>query len=238
MTTRFTRSDWARIAAATLLALLALVVVGALGLWQFDRAYRDDIREQVLGAPAQPVQSLVSPGSYLPEFDFAHAVTVAGRVQPEQALLSCRENDQCLLLAPVQVTPQHYVAVVFESVARDASASALAEFRTGSARDVTLQGRLQPSEAIIRPNALLQRADDIPLVTTNELVLRWGLPLLEGYVVSDGLNVELNLPPSGISWRNLGYAWQWWSFAAFIVFLLGRYVLDVRNDRARAMRRS
>ena len=238
MKVRFTRSDWARIAAATLLALLALVVVSALGLWQFDRAYRDDIRQQVLAAPAKPVQSLVSPESYLPEFDFAHAVTVQGRVAPEQALLSCRENEQCLLLAPVRVTPQHHVAVVFSSVDRAASASALAAFRASTARDVAVVGRLQPSEAIIRPNALLQRVDDMALITTYELVLRWGLALLDGYVVADDVNVELNLPPSGISWRNLGYAWQWWSFAAFIVFLLGRYVFDVRNDRARVTRSS
>lgn len=84
----------------------------------------------------------------------------------------------------------------------------------------------------MRPNALLPQTDDIALITTNELVLRWELALLDGYVVADGVDVALNTPPSGISWRNLGYAWQWWSFAAFIVFLLGRYVLDVRTERA------
>lgn len=236
MKARLTRSDWARIAAATVLALLALIVVSALGLWQFDRAYRDDITQQVLAAPAQPVQALVAPASYLPEFDFAHAVTVAGIVDPTRALLSCQDAGTCLLLAPVQISPQQHVAVVFSSHTRPDSASALAEFRATASRDVTVSGRVQPSEAIIRPNALLERADEISLITTNELVLRWGIALLDGYVVADGVNVELNLPPSGISWRNLGYAWQWWSFAAFIVFLLGRYVLDVRNDRARAMR--
>lgn len=232
MSVRFTRSDWARIASATVLALLALVVVSALGLWQFDRAYRDDITRTVLAAPAQPVQAMVKPASYVPEFDFAHAVTVSGVVDPTRALLSCREPDQCLLLAPVQVTPQHHVAVVFETHARAASMSALSAFRRTAARDVTVTGRLQPSEAIMRPNALLPQTDDIALITTNELVLRWELALLDGYVVADGVDVALNTPPSGISWRNLGYAWQWWSFAAFIVFLLGRYVLDVRTERA------
>lgn len=236
MKARFTRSDWARIAAATVLALLALTVVSALGLWQFDRAYRDDIKQQVLAAPAQSVQALVAPASYLPEFDFAHAVKVMGSVDPARALLSCRDTGQCLLLAPVQISPERHMAVVFSSHAREDSAAALASFRATASRDVLVSGRVQPSEAIIRPNALLERTDDISLITTNELVLRWGLALLDGYVVADGVNVELNLPPSGISWRNLGYAWQWWSFAAFIVFLLGRYVLDVRNDRVRAMR--
>ena len=237
MSVRFTRSDWARIAIATVLALLALVVVSALGLWQFDRAYRDDITRQVLAAPAQPVQTLVQPASYVPEFDFAHAVTVDGEVDPKKALLSCRETDECLLFAPVRVTPQHHIAVVFASPSRGESAEALAEFRNGDARAVSVSGRLQPSEAIMRPDALLAPADDIALITTNELVLRWGLALLDGYVVANDIDLELVTPPSGISWRNLGYAWQWWSFAAFIVFLLGRYIFDLRTDRIRATRR-
>lgn len=90
----------------------------------------------------------------------------------------------------------------------------------------------------MRPDALLAPADDIALITTNELVLRWGLALLDGYVVANDIDLELVTPPSGISWRNLGYAWQWWSFAAFIVFLLGRYIFDLRTDRIRATRRS
>lgn len=238
MSVRFTRSDWARIALASVLALLALAVVSALGLWQFDRAYRDDITRKVLAAPAAPVTTLVKPASYVPESDFAHAVTLEGRLDPKSALLSCRSDAECLLFAPVQVSPQHSIAVVFSEHSRTASSAALEQFRSASARTVSLTGRLQPSEAIVRPDALLERTDEVPLIITNELVLRWGIALLDGYVVSNDVQTQLITPPSGISWRNLGYAWQWWSFAAFIMFLLGRYIFDLRADNLRAAGRS
>ena len=88
-----------------------------------------------------------------------------------------------------------------------------------------------------RPAAMLDPTDEVPYLSTNELVMRWGIALLDGYVVVDGLDLQLVTPPSGISLRNLAYAWQWWTFAAFIVFLLVRYTLDVRADSMRRERR-
>ena len=110
-------------------------------------------------------------------------------------------------------------------------AKRLAEVRAFGSQDMDVKGRLQPAEVMVRPPAMLTPADDIPYISTNELVMRWQLPLLDGFVMKDGVGMTLVTPPSGISWRNLMYAWQWWAFAAFIVFLLTRYILDVRAER-------
>ena len=232
MSVNLTRSDWARIAIASVLALAALGVASGLGLWQYSRAHRDDITKQVLAAPAVPVQSLVKPEQYVFEFDFGHAVTVTGTLDGTKALMSCgRANDACLLLAPVAVAPSHSVVVVTGEYGRSEAAQQLTQLRARGPQDVALTGRLQPAEVMTRPAAMLTPTDDVQFINTNELVLRWGLPLLDGYVVQDGVDLTLVTPPSGISWRNLGYAWQWWAFAAFIVFLLMRYILDVRSER-------
>lgn len=238
MSSSLSRSDWMRIAIASLLALAALVVVSGLGLWQFSRAHRDDITKQVLAASAVPVQSLVQPRSYVSEFDFAHAVTVSGTMDGAKVLMSCRTDAACWVFAPVAVDASHSVVVVTGEYDRSEAVSRLTQLRTDQQRVVSLTGRLQPAEVIARPAALRLPTDDVQFISTNELVLRWGISLLDGYVVQDGVDIELVTPPSGISWRNLAYAWQWWAFAAFIVFLLTRYILDVRADSIRANGRS
>ena len=238
MTSSLTRSDWGRIAVATVLAFVALAVAAALGVWQFDRAHRDDITREVLAKPAVPVQSLVQPAQYVFEFDFAHAVTVSGRLDGGKALMSCdRSPADCLVFAPVQVTPTHAMTVVTYTCARAACLDRLRAVRASGNQDVDLRGRLQPAEVMARPAAMLDPTDEVPYLSTNELVMRWGIALLDGYVVVDGLDLQLVTPPSGISLRNLAYAWQWWTFAAFIVFLLVRYTLDVRADSMRRERR-
>ena len=235
MAASLTRSDWARIAIATVLAFGALVVVSALGLWQFERAYRDDITQEVLARPAVSVQSLMQPATYVNEFDFAHAVTVDGMRDGAKALLSCdRPGDHCWLVAPVAVNSTHSVIVVFDDVERASATSALADMRASGMTSVTVKGRLQPAEIMLRPQAMLAPADDIAFISTNELVMRWQQALLDGFVVADGVDYEPVTPPSGISWRNLAYAWQWWTFAAFVGFLLVRYILDVRADSIKA----
>lgn len=233
MRSNLTGSDWARIAIASVLALAALAVASGLGLWQYSRAHRDDITKQVLAAPAVPVQSLVEPAAYVSEFDFAREVTMSGTLDGARTLMSCgREYDKCILLSPLALRgiPQS-VVVVTDMCDITECTKRLKDVRVFGPQDMDIKGRLQPAEVMVRPSAMLKPANDIPYISTNELVMRWRLPLLDGFVVKDGVGMTLVTPPSGISWRNLMYAWQWWAFAAFIVFLLTRYILDVRSER-------
>lgn len=232
MSSSLRRTDWARIAIASVLALAALVVASGLGLWQYDRSHRDDITKQVLAAAAVPVQQLVRPATYVSEFDFAHEVTLSGTLDGAKTLMSCgRINDTCILFAPLKLRGSISAVLVTDHCERRACLRRMAAVRAFGLQDMDMIGRLQPAEVMVRPTAMLKPADEVPYISTNELVMRWGVPLLDGYVVKRGIDMVLVTPPSGISWRNLAYAWQWWAFAAFIVFLLTRYIIDVRSER-------
>lgn len=237
-----TRSQVRRIAVAALVALVGLTGTTALGIWQYSRAHRDDISKQVLAAPAAPVQSLLTPGAYVPEQVFGHLVTVQGLVDRTRTLATCQreqagQRDGCWLLAPAFVdTGSLAVTIVLGFVPRSQLQASLVEVRAlGPGKD-TIQGRMQPGELIDKGKAILRPSDTIPSININELAMRWETNLLDGYMVAERggygapVTAALILPPSGITWRNLIYAWQWWAFAAFVLFLLGRYTIDVRNE--------
>lgn len=236
-----TRSQVRRIAGATVVALIALVACSLLGLWQYSRAHRDDIAKQVLAAPATPVQSLETPGDYVAEDRFARKVSLEGPLLLGDALLSCGRHehgaDGCWVIAPVRVTSSLASVVVLGFTPTAAADAALADLRAKGTPMAFLEGRLQPAEVMDRGHAILEPATRVPYINVNELALRWDTGLLDGYVVVTGapqglrtLTSPLILPPSGITWRNLFYAWQWWTFAAFVLFLLFRYIVDVRAE--------
>jgi cytochrome oxidase assembly protein ShyY1 len=235
------RSQVRRIAIAALVAIVGLSGTTALGFWQYSRAHRDDISQRVLAAAAVPVRDLVAPESYVPEAVFGHAVEVAGTLRLDLALEACGHpqsgNAGCWFIAPV--TPVDggpaTVAVLgwFPAEAYDGPVQGL---RERGAQAIDAGGRLQPAELIDKGRAILRPSDTVTSINVNELAMRWSMPLLDGYVVLDTqiagspVNAPLILPPSGITWRNLIYAWQWWAFAAFVLFLLARYVIDVRSE--------
>ena len=224
-----------------LAAVVGLSGTTALGFWQYARAHRDDISRQVLTAPAVPVDRLVAPGNYVPESAFAHAVSVTGVIHGKQALSSCGraevgQGDGCWIIAPVTIKPGLAITVVLgfaESALVEANLEAV---QRALPSPTTLTGRLQPAEIAERGRAILRPSTSIDAINVNELAIRWQTDLLDGYVVLDpayqGITptAALITPPSGITWRNLIYAWQWWAFAAFVLFLLTRYIIDVRAE--------
>ena len=233
------RSQWRRILAAVLIALIGFSGTSVLGFWQYSRAHRDDIEQQVLQAAPVPVQQLVTPGAYVPEVGFAHAVRLQGDLLGSRALGTCGRTQDglagCWVLAPVQVGAHGSTAVL--GFVEDALLpSALRTVRAGGDVSVEVLGRLQPAEVIDRGNAILRPAETVPVINVNELAMRWQTPLRDGYVVLEqalvgsAVTAPLITPPSGITWRNLIYAWQWWAFAAFVLFLLVRYISDVRQE--------
>ncbi len=240
-----TRSQRRRIATASLLALIGLSGTTALGFWQYSRAHRDDIVRAVLAAPAVPVTALVHPADFVPETAFARLATLPDAVlHADRALLTCGRVEAgrsgCWVIAPVQAAPGLAMTVVL-GVADDADAGrVLAAVRALGTRSGTWAGRVQPAEISDRTMAALRPSDRVSSINVGELAMRWDTSLLDGYLVLDssvdvpGLRHDLTSPliepPSGITWRNLLYAWQWWTFAAFVAFLLARYIIDVRNE--------
>jgi cytochrome oxidase assembly protein ShyY1 len=239
-----TRSQVRRITVATLVALVGLSGTTALGFWQYSRAHRDDISRQVLAAPAVPVGSLVSPGGYVPEAAFGHLVTAQGFIDRAQALATCGraqagQPEGCWLLAPAFLGSDPLaVTVVMGFVPQAQFERHLGALRALGPGKHEVLGRMQPGELIDKGKALLRPSDTVASININELTMRWETDLLDGYLVAERggsgtpVTAPLILPPSGITWRNLIYAWQWWAFAAFVLFLLGRYAIDVRNETA------
>lgn len=237
------RSQLQRIAIATLVAIVGLVGTSALGVWQYSRAHRDDISKQVLAATPVPVESLIVPTQYLLESNFAREVLVTGKFIPDLALLSCERVeagvDGCWVIAPVLVDNARIGITAVLGFVQSAEADrVLAEIRATEADLVAFRGRLQPGEVIERTHAILKPVDRVPYIAVNELAERWRSQMLDGYVVLNppqfarAIDSPLILPPSGITWRNLVYAWQWWAFTAFIAFLLFRYIVEVRAEQS------
>ena len=242
-----TASQVRRIIAATLIALVALSGTTALGFWQYARAHRDDIAQQVLAEPAVPVQTLVQPGAYVPERAFTHAVAVRGTLHSDRAILSCERmqadgSSGCWLVAPVVLgDAAPAITMVLGFVPSADATRELDAVRALGQVHTDLVGRLQPGEVFERGNAIMRPTDRIDFIAVNDLAMLWDTPLHDGYVVLEGrpqgnavhlqaVTSSLIAPPSGITWRNLFYAWQWWAFAAFVLFLLARYVMDVRRE--------
>lgn len=75
---------------------------------------------------------------------------------------------------------------------------------------------------------LFRSAAVVKAINTDDLVLRWKADVRDGYVlVTRDVSKELFvLPPVGIDIRNLFYAWQWWLFAGFTIFIYSRFVQD------------
>jgi cytochrome oxidase assembly protein ShyY1 len=75
----------------------------------------------------------------------------------------------------------------------------------------------------------------VAAINTDDLVLRWKSNVRDGYVLieRDVPQRLVVLPPVGIDIRNLFYAWQWWIFAIFAVFLYSRFVRDELLEKDR-----
>lgn len=234
------RAQARRIAVAVLLALIGLAGTTGLGYWQFSRAHRDDIAARVLAADAVTPNRLLTPGAYVPESSFAHRVDIRGALDAAVAVRSCNRVNAdgttgCWLLAPI-ATAQGTITVVLGFARESAADALLAQLQARPSAAVAVQGRVQPAELMDRGKAILLPSDTVGAINVNELAMRWKTPLLDGYAVADpavvgvAVTSPLILPPSGITWRNLIYAWQWWGFAAFVLFLLSRYIADVRRE--------
>lgn len=207
-----------RILIATLLALFALVTTAALGIWQYTRAYRADVEAQILKAKAIELELVSSIGEYVPENYYGQKVSVTGE-------LFCSSKFKNVI--PYQNIDWNVAAIELSdnSLIAIASVQDLCKLQNSNQ---TWSGRIQPAQDFTQLPAVHKPAKVVSAINTDDLVIRWESQVRDGYVlvtknVPDKLIV---LPPVGIDIRNLFYAWQWWLFAGFTVFLYSRFVRD------------
>ncbi|MCV2395489.1 SURF1 family protein [Actinotalea sp. M2MS4P-6] len=226
-----------------LVMLLVLVAAGAvfarLGIWQLDRALQrgeaaaQAEAQEAAAAPAADLTDVLEPQTTFTSDLVARHVTTSGQFEVDQLIVVGRYQDGepgVLALAPFRVADTGAVLAVVRGWAP--SAADVAPAPTG---EVELTGWLQAGEAV----GAGFDGDTTDAISPAELVNRWGGPTYTAYLVleapqQDGLTM-LPAPgrlSSGIDWRNLGYALQWWLFGLFAVALWWRMVGDEARDRA------
>ena len=214
----------------------ALASTAALGAWQYSVAHRDDVAREVLAANPVDLSELHRVGDYVHEQTYGRLVSAHGRLDCDRGLrVRLSDMSSTWIVCPLMFDGGTSIAVVLGESSTNAALPAIVE-------EVSVVGRLQPAQDTSQLSPMYQTTPDVPYLNTDELVLRWRMDVFDGYLVAtriseDGRPMTLEgvkplpqsalvLPPVGIELRNLLYAWQWWFFAAFIVFLWVRFIRD------------
>ncbi|MEY2634932.1 MAG: hypothetical protein RIS75_872 [Actinomycetota bacterium] len=234
-----TRQNWSRIVAVSLFMVFALIATAGLGVWQYSVAHRNDISQQVLQASATSLTSVSTLGEYVGEQNYGQLVSFEGELDCGNYLLVTLDSKTSpWLICPLKLSDETLVAVVIGEHPLEKSQEITEPF------SVKISGRIQPAQdtAQLSPIYQPENMHVVEYLNTDDLVIRWQSDVRDGYVVMTAIEAEtdvarlagltrvsgeaLVLPPVGIEIRNLFYAWQWWIFAAFAVFIWFRFVRD------------
>jgi len=245
------------------LALLVLVLLAAtgmsmLGRWQLDRARehaeQNEQRQATqetgdLVAAARPIEQVLQPRTTFPKSALGAAVTATGTWDGERRLLVAdRELDGRTgfwVLVPLRLADGSAVGIVRGWVPGPDSPGA--QPPSGTA---TVTGWLEPTEPPVARDpgqGTGLPAGQLRELAVTDLVNQWPYPLITGFVLAGtedpatGPATPQRIPPSqlhpgedtGLDWKNVAYAFQWWLFAAFGLFMWWRLVRDATYPQER-----
>jgi len=225
-----------RVLISGLLALFVLCCTSALGVWQYSQSQRDDIQKEVLGASPVALEVIHAPEAFVQERAFARPVQLQGKLDCTKSLQLTSETFAGTLCVFNNMNDRPIVVLFNEDVSIDVGATTL-----------SLIGRLQPAQSYepVRFNVL--KDTSLSEINIHALVYFYQENLYDGFVVVESIEGEneqqvfsvdeglLILPPAGIEFRNLFYAWQWWIFAGFTLLLWAKYVRDEWRKHQLAM---
>ncbi|MER7210805.1 MULTISPECIES: SURF1 family cytochrome oxidase biogenesis protein [Streptosporangium] len=236
---------WLALHVVVLLVIPAFVF---LGRWQFGRyEERSSSSHQTtanMSAAPVPLEGLVPPGAPMRAHDRYRPVTVTGTFDAgAQLLVRRRVQDTRVgfyVLTPLRTADGVGVLVNRGWVKAGATADAPPEVPPPSTGEVTVTGRLQPSET--EETTGIRNRPGLPpgqvLLINTESVGR-GLPykLLDGYVELTGQQPQAQAAPApvpapdvgGGGGLNLAYGVQWW---LFIGIAIGGWILLIRREAA------
>lgn len=210
--------------------VLTLAILGftsALGVWQYSQSQRDDIQREVLNASPVALTEIHTPEEFVDERVFARRVILEGTLDCERSLQLTSQtiSGELCLFDNANLLP--IVVFLNESLSVDTAD-----------KSVRLIGRLQPAQSYEPVSFKVFADDSIDEINIHALVLHYQQSIYDGFVVVESIQSEddqqewtideplLILPPAGIEFRNLFYAWQWWIFAGFALLLWVKYVRD------------
>ncbi len=200
-----------------------------LGRWQWSRY---ELRHEINAR----IASTAAPVEFTPSLTEWTRVTVTGQYDPElEVLVRNRTVGGKVgyeVLTPLRLADGSAVMVDRGWVPfHESGPAALPSVLPPPAGTVTISGRVRASEA--GPRLELRdghwQARRIGLA---EIGGKLPYPLAGRYVMADDESTELTPVPAGREndWLNLGYAFQWWIFAAGVFFAL--FWLARRQQRA------
>ncbi|MDP9864007.1 MULTISPECIES: SURF1 family cytochrome oxidase biogenesis protein [Streptosporangium] len=244
---------WLALHVVVLLVIPAFVF---LGQWQFGRyEERSTTSHEVtanLAAAPVPVDRLTTPGGTVRVQDKYHPVTATGTFDAAHQLLVRRRVQDSVVgfyvLTPLDIGNGRGVLVNRGWVKAGATADALPEVPAPSTGEVTVTGRIRPTETE-ESSGIQDRAGLPPgqvLLINTEAIGR-GLPykLLGGYVELTEQSPKAAAAPAPVpepdvgagGGLNLAYGVQWWLFIGIAVggwaLLIRREAADLRAEEAK-----
>ena len=217
-----------------LIAVVGTVLTVAmlwLGLWQM-RVFEDKENESAAaraGQPAVPLLDFVSEDGTVGDI-YGKPASVTGHYLPDQQARIRAEDGTVRVLTAFQVADGRVLAVV-----RGVLPAGRAAIPEPPAGELTQSGVFLPSEAGSGQN---DSGTELGTVRLAVLAQFWPQQLLPGFITlpaadsaAQGLATAVVALPSGSgSIQNIGYALQWWVFAAFGAFMTVRFIRALGRD--------
>ena len=224
------------IALVALIAFIAISIV--LGRWQWDRT--QDILAAERAAASEPIllEELINDDGTWSNADIGRTVILNGQFTGDELLLPNREyqgQSGTWTITRFKLDNQGSVAVVRGWLPNDTQSPPI------RIEPTTIQGVLHPNEAFYEG----ANQDRIITVDAPALAGVWNIPLIDGYVMlqeqdpnllAADASAPVIVPPTvqvgdvPFPLQNFFYAIQWWIFAAFAIFVYGRWLyLDARK---------
>ena len=237
--------------------LAVMVTFGMLGLWQLNVARDKGRAQEVRSVPTQPVADLATvliPHGSFPADGNGRRITATGRYDGSgQVLVTPRllrgEPGYWVVTPLVVRSTGARIAVVRGFVTDPAQAIA-----PDGGTEVTVSGALAQGESSAGDGVHAGPAladGQLTALDLSLLVNRWPGSLYNAFVFATAEAPDLTsvaspaverVPPpelvsGGISWRNAGYALQWWVFALFAGYMWWRMVRDDYETQRRETQR-
>jgi surfeit locus 1 family protein len=217
-----------------LIAVVGAVLTVAmlwLGLWQM-RVFEDKENESAAaraGQPAVPLLDFVSADGTVGDI-YGKPASVTGHYLPAQQARIRAEDGTVRVLTAFQVADGRVLAVV-----RGVLPAGAATIPEPPAGELTQSGVFLPSEEGSGQN---DTGTELGTVRLAVLAQFWPQQLLPGFITlpaadsaAQGLATAVVALPSGSgSIQNIGYALQWWVFAAFGAFMTVRFIRALSRD--------
>ena len=218
-----------------LAGVLAAAVMIGLGLWQLQ-VFTDQGNASAQARaqqPPVPLLDFVAADGTVGDI-YGKPVTVSGRYLPGEQERVLGSDGVVRVLSALQLADGRVLPVVRGTIPQGAAAPA------PPSGERTETGIFLPSEA--GEDSPLTSGYTLSSVRLPQLAQLWAQPLMPGFITLDGAAsttqglapATVSLPEGEGSWRNSGYALQWWVFALFALGMTGKIAHSMGKRRTDA----